>query len=116
MMLKPFLFAIPLESEKKPTSLVKCSLCSKIMARNRFIYHIEVIHCGVQVKEMGKSCKSKTKVKCEMCARPMLPGSVKRHVMEYHLKKNSCKRCGKKFMFGESLMSHKGNHCDDRNA
>jgi len=117
MMLAPFTFAIQLENEEKPSSLVKCSLCNKTLARNWFIYHIEVKHCHLdKAKEPGRATKGQAKVKCEMCGRSMLPGSVKRHVREFHMKKNSCKRCRRKFMFTESLMSHKVNRCNDINA
>ena len=62
------------------------------------------------------SCSSKKrKIKCEFCNKGMLKSSIKRHERDVHLKKNSCPKCKKKFVFKASLNFHECNAGDGEN-
>ena len=104
--MNPWLHAEAMDESDDPSSIWRCTICGKSFRKSNFVHHVQIVHWDIQ-KKKGPEDRRIEKIKCELnCGRKVQRRNMKRHEKDVHMKKNTCKYCGRKFGSSKTLKIH----------
>ena len=105
--MNPWLHAEAMDELDDPNSILRCTICRKSLRKRNFVHHVQIVHWDIHRKKKGPEDRRIEKVKCELnCGRKVQRRNMKRHEKDVHMKKNTCKYCGRKFGSSKTLKIH----------